>query len=101
MFKKLLLLILFSFSANAFTIPENLTQGMLVYGTAEKDEEIYYEDLPVPVYNGKYVFALGRNAREEIQITSSAVGLIRKSYILRLLRANGKKTSLTAFRKIG
>lgn len=69
MFKKLLLLILFSFSANAFTIPENLTQGMLVYGTAEKDEKIYYEDLPVPIYDGKYVFALGRNAKPEIQIT--------------------------------
>ena len=69
MLKKVLFLLLFSFSASAFTIPDNLTQGMLVYGTAEKGEKIYYEDLPVPVYDGKYVFALGRNARSEIQIT--------------------------------
>ena len=69
MIKKVLFLIFFSFSAAAFTIPKNLTQGMLVYGTAEKGEKIYYEDLPVPVYNGKYVFALGRNTPSEIQIT--------------------------------
>lgn len=69
MVKKFLFLLLFSFPAMAFTIPENLTQGMLVYGTADKDEKIYYEDLPVPVYDGKYVFALGRNAPEEIQMT--------------------------------
>ncbi|MBP5533972.1 MAG: M23 family metallopeptidase [Alphaproteobacteria bacterium] len=69
MIKKFLFLIFFSFPAFAFTIPENLTQGMLVYGTADENEEIYYEDLPVPVYNGKYVFALGRNAPDEIQIT--------------------------------
>ena len=65
----LLLFILFSFSAGAFTIPDNLTQGMLVYGTAEPDEEIFYEDLNVPVYNGEYVFALGRNTPKTITIT--------------------------------
>ena len=69
MIKKLLFLVLFSFSAFAFTIPESLTQGMFVYGTANEDETIYYEDLPVAVYDGKYVFALGRDAPEEIQIT--------------------------------
>ncbi len=68
-FKVITLLLLFSFPAFAFTIPDNLTQGMLVYGTAEKGEKVYYEDLPVPVHDGKYVFALGRNTRREILIT--------------------------------
>ena len=69
MFRKVLVFLLFSFNAFAFTIPDNLTQGMLVYGTAKEDEEIFYEDLPVQVYNGEYVFALGRNAPETIHIT--------------------------------
>lgn len=69
MIKKFLFFWLFSLPALAFTIPDDLTQGMFVYGTAEKGEQIYYEDLKVPVINGKYVFALGRNARPEIQIT--------------------------------
>ena len=69
MIKKFFVLALFSCSANAFSIPDNLQQGMFVFGTAEADEKIFYEDIEVPVYNGKYVFALGRNAPQKIQIT--------------------------------
>ncbi len=69
MIKKLLFLLFFSFQALAFTIPENLTQGMFVYGRVNDGEKIFYEDLPVPVVNGKYVFALGRNAPKKINIT--------------------------------
>ena len=69
MFKKVLFLLLISSGVSAFTIPDDLTQGMFVFGTAESDEKIWYEDIEVPVHNGKYVFALGRNTPQEIQIT--------------------------------
>lgn len=69
MMKKVLFLLLISSGVSAFTIPDDLTQGMFVFGTAESDEKIWYEDIEVPVHNGKYVFALGRNAPQEIQIT--------------------------------
>ena len=69
MIKKVLFFCFFSFHSLAFTIPNDLQQGMFVFGTAEPDEVIFYEDIKVPVYDGKYVFALGRNASEEIQIT--------------------------------
>ena len=78
MIKKFLILLLISMPAFAFTIPENLTQGTLVYGTAEPDEEIIYEDLPVPVYKGEYVFALGRNVPKTIHITVKKKGLFSK-----------------------
>ena len=42
---------------------------MFVFGTAEPDEKILYEDIEVPVHDGKYVFALGRNAPNEIRVT--------------------------------
>ena len=80
MLKRICVLLLFlSVPAFAFTIPDNLTQGMLVYGTAEPDEEIIYEDLPVPVYNGEYVFALGRNVPKTIHITIKKKGLFSKT----------------------
>lgn len=69
MIKKFLILWLISLPAMAFTIPEHLTQGMFVFGTADKGEDIYFEDLKVPVYNGKYVFALGRDTPAKINIT--------------------------------
>ena len=69
MVKKFFVLLLISGSANAFSIPDNLEQGMFVFGTAEPDEKILYEDIEVPVHDGKYVFALGRNAPNEIRVT--------------------------------
>ena len=69
MIKKTLLFLFLSSAVSAFTIPDELMQGMFVFGTAEPNEKIFYEDIAVPVHDGKYVFALGRNATEKIQIT--------------------------------
>lgn len=75
--------------ANAFTIPEKLTQGMLVYGTAEPHERIYYEDLRVPVHNGRYVFAIGRNVPDKINVTVKR-GLFEKNDYLTFPVAQSK-----------
>ena len=68
MIKKILFLCLFSFSAIAFEMPENLSQGTFVFGKAKTNEKIFFDGKKVPIYQGMFLFALGRYAPKTIDV---------------------------------
>lgn len=68
MIKKILFFCLFSFSAIAFEMPENLSQGTFVFGKAKTNEKIFFDGKKVPIYQGKFLFALGRYAPKTIDV---------------------------------
>lgn len=66
--RMILAAILLCTPAMAFEMPENLTQGMLVYGRVEPDETVHYGELTAPVQDGVFIIALGRNAPKKIEL---------------------------------
>lgn len=68
MIKKILFFCLFSFSAIAFEMPENLSQGTFVFGKAKTNEKIFFDGKKVPIYQGMFLFALGRYAPKTIDV---------------------------------
>lgn len=68
MIKKVLFFCLFSFSAIAFEMPENLSQGTFVFGKAKTNEKILFDGKKVPIYQGMFLFALGRYAPKTIDV---------------------------------
>lgn len=52
--------------ALAFEVPDNLHQGMFVYGTVQDGETVYFRGIEAPVQDGVFMVALGRNAPREV-----------------------------------
>ena len=66
--RMILAAILLCTPAMAFEMPENLTQGMLVYGRVEPDETVHYGEYTAPVQDGMFLIALGRNTPKKIEL---------------------------------
>lgn len=77
-------LFLFSFCANALTLPEKIYQGDLVYGTLETDEYLFMDEKELPRQKNIFLFAVGRNAPETLRLTLKKKELV-KPIILKIL----------------